>query len=77
MLLINEIILPETGVSPFAASMDLVMLCACAARERMLREWQHLFDAVGLTLKKSSIYSQEHSHGLMSLVLPASTNDHK
>lgn len=77
VLLINDMILPETGVSPFAASLDLVMLGACAARERTLREWQDLFDDVGLTLKESHVYNQEHSHGLMSLILPTSSNGHK
>lgn len=70
VLLINDMILPETGISSFSASLDLVMLGACASRERTLQEWRNLFGAAGLALKDFRVFHQELSHGLMSVVLP-------
>lgn len=69
VLLINDMILPESGVPAFAASLDLVMLGACASRERTLHEWKDLFGDVGLTIKDFNVYHPELCHGLISVAL--------
>lgn len=69
ILLINDMVLPEAGAPPFATSLDLVMLGACAGRERTLDDWNNLFSHVGLVIVDCNLYNRKFCHGLISVVL--------
>ncbi|ROV89818.1 hypothetical protein VMCG_09489 [Cytospora schulzeri] len=69
VLLINDMILPEAGVPTFAASLDLVMLGACASRERTMKEWEELLGDVGLVVREAITYNTELCHGLIGVTL--------
>lgn len=69
VLLINDMVLPETGVPPFSTSLDLVMLGACAGRERTLVDWKNLFSQVGLAIVDCNLYDRKSCHGLISVGL--------
>lgn len=64
-LLINDMVLPESKVPPFAASLDLVMLGACGSRERTVKDWDELLKRAGLTLKERIMYDHELCHGII------------
>ena len=57
ILLLDEWVLPQTGVSSYAAAMDLTMMAAFASMERTEAQWQTLLDSVGLRLVKSYTYN--------------------
>lgn len=69
VLLINDMILPESRVPAFAATLDLIMLGACGSRERTLKEVKKLLGEVGLAVKESAVYHSELCHGIISAVL--------
>lgn len=46
-ILLNEIIIPDTGAGWFETSVDMIMLCAHSAQERRERDWRTLVDGVG------------------------------
>ncbi|KAK7739363.1 hypothetical protein SLS63_001706 [Diaporthe eres] len=69
VLLINDMVLPESGVPPFSTSLDLVMLGACAGRERTLADWKNLFCHVGLAIVDCNLYDRKSCHGLISVGL--------
>jgi len=56
ILLLDEWVLPETGVSHYAASMDLTFMAAFASLERTESQWRALLDSVGLRLVKTCPY---------------------
>ncbi|RYN41800.1 hypothetical protein AA0112_g1804 [Alternaria arborescens] len=69
VILINDMILPEAAVPSFAASLDLVMLGACGARERMRKEWDEILADVGLVVKDCIVYNRELCHGIIGATL--------
>lgn len=68
-LLINDMLLPEAGITPFAASVNLVILDAYASRERRVQEWQKLLDNAGLVLRNCIIYNSELCHIIICAAL--------
>ncbi|KAL9086393.1 MAG: hypothetical protein Q9165_007179 [Trypethelium subeluteriae] len=69
MLLINDMILPETEVPAFAAALDLVMLGGCGGRERTMKEWRELLGDVGLVIRECIMYDRELCHGIIGVAL--------
>ena len=69
VLLINDMILPETASSPYATALDLVMLGACGSLERTSTQWKALLGEVGLEIKEALIYDQESFHGISAATL--------
>lgn len=55
-ILLNEIIIPETGASWFETSVDMIMMVCHSAQERRERHWKELVDSVG-GLKISNIWN--------------------
>ncbi|KAL5376259.1 hypothetical protein DPSP01_010611 [Paraphaeosphaeria sporulosa] len=66
VLLINDMILPDSGAPPFATALDLVMLGACGSLERTGQQWKELLGDVGLSINEAVVYDQESFHGLIS-----------
>jgi demethylsterigmatocystin 6-O-methyltransferase len=54
ILLIDEMVLPETGVSLMAASIDMTILTALAGMERTEAQWRELLGEWGLNLSRHS-----------------------
>jgi hypothetical protein len=70
VLLLDEWVLPETGVSSYASSMDLVMMASFAALERTEAQWQQLLSEVGLKLVKTYPYNPVSYEAVMDIRLP-------
>lgn len=69
VILINDMILPETGVPSFSSTLDLVMLGACGSRERTMKEWTQILGEVGLVVKDSIVYDSNLCHGIIAATL--------
>ena len=70
ILLIDEMILPETGVNFVAASIDMTMLTALAGKERTEKQWRETVREAGLELVETFVYSPLHYEGVMHVRLP-------
>jgi demethylsterigmatocystin 6-O-methyltransferase len=66
VLLINDMILPETEIPPFATALDLVMLGACGSLERTGEQWKDLLGEVGLEINEAIVYDHDSFHGIIS-----------
>ena len=69
VLLINDMILPETNIPAYATALDLVMLGACGSLERTGKQWKDLLGDVGLEIKEAIVYDHETFHGITSATL--------
>lgn len=56
-ILIDEMVLPATGVALVAAQLDILMMVALGAAERTLEQWVHLMDVAGMKLKGKYQYT--------------------
>ncbi|KAK0712210.1 O-methyl transferase B [Apiosordaria backusii] len=72
ILLVDETVLPDTGVGFVAASIDLTMLGAFASMERTEAEWRDLAESVGLELVKTYPYNPVDNECVMDIRLPKS-----
>lgn len=70
VLLIDEMVLPETGVSAIAASIDLTMLSSLASAERTKEEWTELLGDLGLEIMKTYTYNERTYETVMEIRLP-------
>lgn len=69
VILIDEMVLPNTGTHWQAAQMDMIMMINLAARERSEKEWYALLDHAGLQLKNIWTYPSVQ-HAVIEAVLP-------
>ncbi|GAB1314336.1 hypothetical protein MFIFM68171_04546 [Madurella fahalii] len=72
ILLVDETVLPDTGVGFIAASIDLTMLGAFASMERTEAEWRALAKDAGLELVRTYTYNALENETVMDLRLPRS-----
>lgn len=70
VLLVDEMILPETGINFDAASIDMTMLTAFASMERTEAQWRETFRDVGLELVKMYTYNPMNYESVMDVRLP-------
>ncbi len=70
VILLDEMVLPEVGVSPYAAAMDLVMMSAFAGMERTESQWRRIIESVGLKLVKTYVYNATSYESVMDVRLP-------
>ena len=68
VLLIDEMVLPDTGLELNVAAIDLTMMCAAASRERTKSQWQNLLESVGLEVQKSLVYNPAMYETVMAVV---------
>lgn len=59
VILIDDMVLPETGTPWRATQMDLTMMTCLAAMERSEKQWASLLESVGLDIVKIWKYTQE------------------
>lgn len=69
ILLVDETILPLSGVGFIAAAIDLTMLGAFASMERTEAEWRQLVESVGLKLVKAYPYNEADNEFVMDIRL--------
>lgn len=67
VLLLDEWVLPESGVSAYAAAMDLVMMGAFAGMERTEDQWRKLLDRAQLRLTKTYTYNPLRYESVMEV----------
>ncbi|KAI1113187.1 S-adenosyl-L-methionine-dependent methyltransferase [Nemania sp. NC0429] len=65
VVLIDEIVLSESGVPPTASQMDMSMLATQAARERTETEWKELLEEAGFSIVKRCPYSREYQDAIL------------
>lgn len=57
LILIEEMVLPDTNVFWQAAQIDLTMMSALASVERTQTQWQELLNSVGLEIVKTDVFT--------------------
>lgn len=65
VLLINEMVVPETGAPTFPAVMDMVMLGVFRSRERTFGQWKSLLENAGLSVHHHVIYDPLHYNSII------------
>ena len=68
VLLIDELIVPDTGASIMATQSDITMMTVFGARERTKSEWLKLLDEAGLRIVETYEYDSEMGHGVVEAV---------
>ncbi|OTA89513.1 hypothetical protein M434DRAFT_79281 [Hypoxylon sp. CO27-5] len=69
VILLDEWVLPESGVNAYAASMDLTMMVAFAAMERSESHWREILADVGLKIVKIYRYNPVSYESVMDVRL--------
>ena len=69
VLLVDEMVFPETGVNFDAASIDMTMLGAFASMERTEAQWHDTFGNAGLQLVRIFVYNPESYESIMEVRL--------
>ncbi|KAI1848708.1 hypothetical protein JX266_005567 [Neoarthrinium moseri] len=67
-ILIDEMVLPNTGVPWEAATIDLTMMSSLGSRERTLKEWYALLDAAGLKALRIDTYTPRRQDSIIQVV---------
>ncbi|KAF2683182.1 S-adenosyl-L-methionine-dependent methyltransferase [Lentithecium fluviatile CBS 122367] len=69
VLLIDEMILPETGAHIDAVTMDITMLAAFAGMERSEAQWRSVIEQAGLKLVTTYVYNPLSHESVMKVCL--------
>ena len=68
VILIDEMLLPDTNVHWHVTQIDLTMMTALASIERTKAQWVTLLDSVDLKIKKSFTYTPSVYESVMAVV---------
>ncbi|KAK6948153.1 hypothetical protein Daesc_009917 [Daldinia eschscholtzii] len=68
-LLINEMILPETGASAFHTMLDMAVMCFNAGMERTERQWRALLETAGFEVVKVWPAPEEGANGIVEAII--------
>ncbi|KAI0964899.1 S-adenosyl-L-methionine-dependent methyltransferase [Xylaria arbuscula] len=74
VLLVDEMILPETNLSASVAAIDLTMLTARGGMERTEAQWRQTFAKAGLRLAKTYPYNPANYESVMEVRLAEDTD---
>ena len=69
MILVNELVMPDQGVSAIAAQLDICMMSVFAATERMDSQWAKLLDKAGLKVERTWPDTLDSAESIMKVVL--------
>ncbi|KAF4620123.1 hypothetical protein G7Y89_g14699 [Cudoniella acicularis] len=69
VILIDEMVLPDTGVPSSVTTIDLEMMCAHASQERTQSQWDELLGMVGLKCLGTWEYNSVVCESVMKVVL--------
>ena len=70
--IINEMMLPDTGITLTEAQIDITMMCAHTAAERTEGQWRQTIDSAGLMIEKVWAKMQEDESILVLVPKPES-----
>ncbi|KAM3071367.1 hypothetical protein ACMFMG_008959 [Clarireedia jacksonii] len=68
ILLIDEMVISDTGASPFAMQLDVVMMAFLGAHERTISLWRKLLEEVGLEISHVHSYDPELEYSILEAV---------
>lgn len=69
LLLIDDMVMPETGADKVAVSMDIAMMAAFTSEERTLKRWRELFDEVGMEVEGVYVYDERAHSSVLAVRL--------
>lgn len=67
-ILIDEMVLPNSGVHWQMAQLDMLMMAVLAARERTHEQWSKLLESVGLKINKIYTYTDTLKDSIIEAV---------
>lgn len=67
-LLIDEIVIPDVGASPFSMQLDFTMMAFLGSTERTISHWRQLLREVGLELTQVYKYDTELEYSILEAV---------
>jgi hypothetical protein len=68
ILLIDEMVIPDTGASRFASQLDITMMATFNSCERTNSQWRKLLAEVGLEIKEAYSYDSEMEYTILEVV---------
>ena len=68
LILIDEIVMPNTGADWMGVHMDMVVMAGVAGTERTLGQWEGLLKGVGLRCREVYKYNPETSDAVLEVV---------
>jgi len=68
VILIDEMVLPDTAVPPNMAAVDLEMMCCLASVEHTQSEWNELLVSEGLKCMKTWVYRPKTCESVMHVI---------
>ncbi|KAI5463901.1 S-adenosyl-L-methionine-dependent methyltransferase [Mariannaea sp. PMI_226] len=68
LLLIDDVVLPESATHWHAAQMDVIMMAVLAARERTMAQWEALLPRAGLQIRRVFRYIERSGHSVIECV---------
>lgn len=68
VILIDEMVLPNTRANWRATQLDIAMLTCLAARERTSKQWHELVEMAGLRIEKIYQYTEEIQDSILVVV---------
>lgn len=70
VLLVDDMVLPNSGIHWQAAQLDMAMMTAMAAVERTKEQWYTLLESAGLKINKIWTYTTSLQDSIVEAVLP-------
>ena len=67
-LLIDELVIPATGASPFSMQLDVTMMAMFNSTERTVPHWRKLLGEVGLEITQVYRYDPELEYSILEAV---------
>jgi demethylsterigmatocystin 6-O-methyltransferase len=68
ILLIDEMVIPDTGASRFATQLDFTMMAMFNSTERTVPHWRKLLREVGLEISQVYRYDPELEYSILEAV---------
>ncbi|CAI6339052.1 unnamed protein product [Periconia digitata] len=68
IILVDDMVLPDQGVTWHVAQVDITMMVAAAAMERTETQWEALYDSVGLKVVRRAVYTPGYYETVTALV---------
>lgn len=65
VLILDEVVMPQLGVSWKQASMDLAMMTMLAAKERTRADFDKLLNGAGLQIREIRTYDEDYGDSLI------------
>ena len=65
VLLIDELVIPDTGASPFSMQLDITMMASFSSTERTVSHWRSLLGEVGLEVTQVYRYDPELEYSIL------------